>query len=62
MTDKAKESKATAKDDEAKDETPNTEVEAGENWPEGAPDAVKEYEELRANPPAEQEGLTPKPE
>lgn len=41
---------------------PNSVQEAGKNWPDGAPDSVKEYEELRANPPEGQEGLTPKPE
>lgn len=45
-----------------KDETPNSVKEAGKNWPDGAPDSVKEYEELRANPPEEQKDLTPKPE
>jgi hypothetical protein len=67
MTEKKAADKSAAQDtadkDEAKaEETPNSEVEAGENWPDGASDAVKAYEELRANPPEDQEGLTPKPE
>jgi hypothetical protein len=54
--------KSKAKSEAKEEETPNTVDEAAKNWPEGQPDSVKEYEALRANPPAEQEGLTPKPE
>lgn len=38
-------------------EEKNSVKEAGENWPDNAPDSVKEYEELRQNPPEEQKHL-----
>jgi hypothetical protein len=61
---------ATEKKDEAKAKPApaaapterETSAEYADKWPDNAPNSVKEYEELRANPPESQKDLTPKPE
>lgn len=63
-TDKNTDSKAGATD-EKKDavaqqvEDRETSKEYADNWPDNAPQAVQDYEELRKNPPEGQEHVAP---